>query len=191
MEAQEAIKSIKKSGSAKKLKLAIGIVGAMIFALVVFAVGVAVGLHKAKFSYQWGQNYERNFMGIGRGKVDMMDMDDHNGIMGIRPVGSMMNLSRNIEGRDFRNAHGLAGTIISILENNIMVKDRDNKESTVAVTEKTIIKDHMADIEITDLKADDQIVVMGKPDEKGVIRADLIRVFCCDVIEEITEGNND
>jgi hypothetical protein len=102
----------------------------------------------------------------------------------------MMDFPRNIEGRDFRNAHGIAGTIISIADNNLIIKDRDNKENTVAVTDKTIIKDHMVDVKISDLKANDQIVVMGTPNDQGIVNADLIRVFCCGGSGEITNSNN-
>lgn len=167
----------------RNFKVAIGIVGAVLFALVIFAGGVAVGLRKAKFSYQWGQNYERNFMGSGFSHGNMMERDFGRGGEG------MMGFFRGVEGRDFRNAHGLAGTVISISDNNLIIKDQDNKENTVAVTDKTIIKDHMVDVKITDLKVNDQIVVMGRPDDQGVISADLIRVFCCSKSEELNDGN--
>jgi hypothetical protein len=172
----------------KKFKMAAGIVGIFLVAFIGFAGGVAVGLHKAKFSYQWGQNYERNFMGLGKRTSGMMDADDRGQMMGSRRGGGMMDFPRNIEGRDFRNAHGLAGTIISIADNNMIIKDRDNKENTVTVTDKTIIKDHMIDVKISDLKANDQIVVMGRPDDQGVVNADLIRVFCCGGSSEINSS---
>ena len=172
METQETKKPAKATGSTKKIRLAIGIVGAVLFALVIFAGGVAVGLRKAKFSYQWGQNYERNFMGSSFERGGMMGRESERG--------GMMGFFRDAEGRNFRNAHGLAGTVISIADNNLIVKDRDNKENTVTVTDKTIIKRNTDDLKITDLKANDQIVVMGTPNDSGVITADLIRVFAAD-----------
>jgi hypothetical protein len=153
----------------KNFKIAIGVVGALLLALVIFVSGIAVGLHKAKFSYQWGQNYERNFMGSGFERGGMMGRESERG--------GMMGFFRDAEGRNFRNAHGLAGMIISVSDNNLIIKDRDNKENTVSVSDKTIIKRNGDDLKITDLKANDQIVVMGAPDDKGVITADLIRVF--------------
>jgi hypothetical protein len=151
----------------KAFKIVTIVVGLLLVVLVSFAGGVAVGLHKAKFSSDWGKNYERNFIGSRAGAGN-----EHMGPGGF--VGSMM---RGFEGRDFRNAHGLAGTIISITDNNVMVKDRDGKENTVAVTEKTLIKSRSSDIKIGDLKQDEQIVVMGSPGDNGVLNADLIRVF--------------
>ena len=153
---QEILKS-------KKFKIAVIAVGSLLFALIIFSGGVFVGFHKAKFSYNWGKNYERNFMG--------QKMSDRG------PMGMMKEGFRKFEGKDFRNAHGLAGTIISIADNNIIIKDKDNKENTVAVSDKTIIKSGRDDIKIGDLKNDEQIVIMGKPGDDGVINADLIRVF--------------
>ncbi|MFA5961834.1 MAG: hypothetical protein WC848_04090 [Parcubacteria group bacterium] len=164
MDTKEVVKS-------KNFKLAASIIGIALIVLVSFAGGVAVGLHKARFSYQWGQNYERNFMGAGFRNVPDCD----HGLIG--GCGGMMDIPRNVEGRDFRNAHGLAGTIISISGSNLIVKDHDSKENTVTVTDKTIIKDRNSDIKITDLRANEQIVVMGAPNDQGAVNADLIRVF--------------
>lgn len=145
----------------KKLKVAAGIVGAFVLALVIFGAGVSVGIHKARFSYRFGENYEKNFMGPLPGG----------------PMGGPMGFFRDMEGRDFRNGHGIAGSIISIADNTIVIKDQENKEISIAVTDKTIIKDNRNDIKISDLKQDEKIVIIGKPGDSGVINADLIRVF--------------
>jgi len=79
--------------------------------------------------------------------------------------------------RGFRNAHGLSGSIISITDSNIVIKDRDNKENTVAVSDKTTIKKHREDLKLSDLKQGDEVVVVGSPDDNGVVNADLVRVF--------------
>lgn len=152
----------------KNLKLAAIVVGCLLVALIIFASGVGVGLRKARFSNDFGRNYERNFMGSR--------FDQGRGMMGGRAgfVGGMM---REFSGRDFRNANGLAGTIISITDNNLIIKDGDNKENTVAVTDKTLIKSRRDDLKLSDLKNNDQIVVIGQPGDNGVINADLIRVF--------------
>lgn len=144
----------------RKFKIASSVVGGIILALLIFAAGVSVGIHKARFSGQFGENYERNFMG-------------HKGEF----MGGPADFMRGMEGRDFRNAHGIAGTIISISDNNIVIKDRDNKENTITVSDKTVIKRGRDDIKITDLKNDNQIVVMGRPGDNGAINADLIRIF--------------
>lgn len=173
----------------KIFKITLGVVGILLFVFVSFAGGVAVGLRKAKFSYEWGQNYERNFMGFGRERGPIGNFDDRGKMIDGRRSVSLRDFPRSIEGRDFRNAHGLAGTIISISDKNLIIKDRDNKENTVAVTDKTIIKDRILDVKTSDLKAGDQIVIMGTPNEQGVISADLIRVFCCNGAMEINNNN--
>ena len=159
------------SGDPKKLKLkspnivAI-VIGAVLIALFSFAAGMHIGLKKAKFSYRWGENYERNFIGPRPGKMGP-DFKDRG------PMGFF----RDFGGKDFRNAYGLSGTILSIADNKLIIKDRDEKENTVAVTDKTIIKQRRDTLKISDLKTDDIVVVVGNPDDSGVINADIIRVF--------------
>ena len=88
-----------------------------------------------------------------------------------------MGMGRNFTGQDFRNGHGIAGTIVSITDNNIIIKDRAGKENTVTVSDKTLIKNGQTDLKITDLKNDESLVVIGNPSDNGVVNADLIRVF--------------
>ncbi|MFA6193290.1 MAG: hypothetical protein WC726_00300 [Parcubacteria group bacterium] len=150
----------------KKIKIAIVVVGFFLIVFVSFAGGVAVGLKKARFSYKFGENYERNFVGgPPPGPMGMMD--------GRGPMGMM----RDFEGRGFRNAHGIAGTVISVADNKIVLKDRDGQENTISVSDKTLIKRGQDTIGPNDLKNDEQIVVMGRPGDNGTINADLIRVM--------------
>jgi len=156
---QETLKS-------RKFRIGAMVAGGFLIFIVGFAGGMAAGIHKARFSYRFGENYERNFMGSHRGT------DGPRG-----PMGRMGDKFRDFEGGGFRNAHGLAGTIISITDNNLVVKDRDDKENTVTVSDKTVIKSGRDDIKISDLKNQDQVVVIGNPGDSGVINADFIRVF--------------
>jgi len=150
----------------RTFKIIAAIIGVFLIAVVSFGAGVAVGLRKARFSSDFGRNYGNNFMGSrfndGRGMMD---------------GGGMMGFFRDFEGRDFRNGHGLAGTIISITDNNIVIKDKDNKENTIAVSDATLIKSQRDNLKLSDLKVNDQIVVMGNPGDNGVVNASLIRVF--------------
>lgn len=151
MSANELIKS-------QKFKIAAIIVGVFLVALVSFALGAGVGFKKARFSYMWGKNYERNFSGSRMDK-------------------NKLGLAHEFFGRDFRNAHGISGTILSISDNNVIIKDRDNKENTVTVTNKTIIKNRRDTVKISDLNIDERVVALGTPGDNGTINADLIRVF--------------
>ncbi len=147
----------------KELKIATIAVGIILILAGTLAVGIKIGFHKARYSYKWGENYERNFAGS-------------------RPSfprsGSLGPMMRNFEGDDFRNGFGMAGTVISIADNKLIVKDRDGKENTAEVTSETIIKKRRSDeLSIGDIKTDERVVVMGKPDESGVVKAILIRIF--------------
>jgi hypothetical protein len=154
---------IKKITQSKYFVAVLGALGCLIAGAVIFAAGVHVGERRARYSYQWGANYEKNFVGSGRGPVN-----EKRG-----PQGMM----RGFEGRDFRNGHGVSGIIISVSDASIIIKDRDGKENTIAVNEKTLIKNGQADIKISDLKNDQSIVAIGNPGDNGVVNADLIRVF--------------
>jgi hypothetical protein len=159
--------NIQETMQSKKFKIAALVVGVVIIALVSFSSGVLVGFRKARFSFKFGENYERNFVG---GPL----AGPKGGMMGGRGPRDMMN---RIEGRGFRNAHGIAGAIISVADNKIVIKDRDGQENTISVSDKTLIKRGQDTISVNDLKNDEQIVVMGRPGESGTINADLIRVF--------------
>lgn len=144
----------------KYFKTATITIGIVLIALISFAIGMDVGFHKAKFSYTWGDNYERNFVGPP-----------------MPPPPGPMGFFRDFEDKNFRNAHGVSGEIISIADNALVIKDRDNKENTITVSDKTLIKKHREDLDISGLKQGDEIVVVGNPNDNGVINADIIRVF--------------
>ncbi len=160
---------IKETFKSNKFRIIIGVIGVFLIVLLSFSCGVMVGFHKARFSYEWGQNYERNFVGhsLNRGNFPPP----------VNEGGGMIGFFRQMEGDDLRNAHGLAGTVISVSGNNVIVKDREEKENTIAVNDKTIIKHNADNLNVSDIKTGDHVVVMGAPDNQGVVSADLIRVF--------------
>lgn len=151
----------------KYFKVSAITVGVFIVAFASFAAGIAVGIHKAKFSYAWGENYERNFVG-GRGNV-----------MGGYPGGMMdrFGLGGKFDGRNFRNGHGIAGKVLSVSDTSLIISNNDNKENTVAVSDKTIINRNGESIKLSDIAKGDNVVVVGNPGDNGTVNADLIRVF--------------
>ncbi len=166
----ETIKSLIAGRQANKFKIGVYVLGAVLIALVSFAGGIEVGIHKARFSGKFSDNYEKNFMGRDRHPFS-------SNFPGSDFFPGQGGESGDFEGRGFRNAHGVSGKIVSVSDNNIVVVDQDGKENTVTVTDKTFIKYHQDDLKITDLKAGDQIVVIGSPGDNGTVNADLIRVF--------------
>lgn len=129
-----------------------GIVG-LIVILSVFKVGMIIGIRKADFSCRWSDNYHRNFAG---------------------PRGGFM---MNFQDQDFIEASGSFGKIIRIDGNILILVGRNNIEKSVLISEKTIIKRFQDDLKVSDLKIDDQIAVIGEPNEAGQIVAKLVRVF--------------
>ncbi len=154
----------------KKFQIAALVVGMIIIAFVSFAGGVFVGFRKAKFSYKFGENYERNFI----------EGPHSFGPMRIPPAGGgpgPRGFIPDFPGRGFRNAHGIAGEIISVADGKIVIKDPDSQENTISVSDETLIKRGKNTISINDLKNGDRIVVMGRPGDDGTVQADLVRVF--------------
>ncbi len=147
---------LKEIIQSKKFKIVIAILASFVVAVLIFITGMLVGYRKARFSDRFGENYYVNFVGTRRGPAEFLD---------------------DAEGRGYRNADGVSGTIISINGNNLAVKDKNNNENNVAVTGKTIIKSMGRTIQASDLKMNDQVVVLGQPDNSGSINAILIRVF--------------
>lgn len=121
--------------------------------LLVFKVGKLVGERRARFSYAWAENYQRNFAG---------------------PRGGFM---RDMMGRDYINSHGIFGTILQIDGNTLVLKGQDDKELTVVTDTNTVIKRGVANILVGDLKVDGRVTIIGQPDNQGQIVAKLIRVF--------------
>jgi len=144
----------------KKTLLALG---AVIVLLGVFKLGILVGYKKAGFSYKWGEQYHRNFGG------------PRGGFFG--------NIRRGFGDKDFINAHGTFGSIIRLDSTTstalsiLVIKGKDDLEKTILVSDKTEIGSRRQAITIGDLKIDDQVVVIGSPNEQGQIEAKLIRLF--------------
>ncbi len=127
--------------------------GILIIILIIFKAGEFVGYEKAGFSYRWADNYHRNFGS---------------------PRGSFFG---NFFDRDYIGAHGITGSIIKIDGNTLIIKGKDDVEKTITITDKSIIKNKQEVIHVADLKIDDQVVIIGSPNEQGAVDARFIRIF--------------
>ncbi|HTM67966.1 MAG TPA: hypothetical protein VL426_01575 [Candidatus Binatia bacterium] len=128
--------------------------GCVIALLLSFHAGKAAGYRKARFSYGWGENYHRNFAGPRRGFM-------HGGF----------------EDRDFTDAHGTAGKVLSVDGSTLVIKGRDDVEKTVILSQDTSIRRFRDRLSAADLRTDDVIVVIGEPDDQGRIAAKFVRVL--------------
>ncbi|HEV7424393.1 MAG TPA: hypothetical protein VGO21_04360 [Candidatus Paceibacterota bacterium] len=134
------------------------ITGIVIVFLLVFSAGVTVGFHKASYGRAWGEHYNENF-GMGH-RMPPMGIIGNPGMMDYFP-----------------NAHGATGKIIKMEAQNIILQDKDSTEKSILLNSDTKIQKGRMDIAISDLKIDDFIVVIGTPDDKGMIEAKFIRVI--------------
>lgn len=138
----------------KKFKIILCIAGAIVIASIIFAGGMFVGFRKAGFSYRWGEDYYRTFGGR-RGEP----------MMGFPQPG------------DFTNSHGAVGKIIKINLPNIIISGEDNIEKIILIKDDTVIKRFRENVKPTDLKENDFVTIIGKPDDKSQIEAKLIRIM--------------
>lgn len=144
------INKVFQSKHFKELLLGLGVI---IILFGVFGSGVFVGFHKARFSYGWGENYHRAFGG---------------------PRGGFI---RDFGGHDFINGHGTVGTVIKVESGSLIVKDRDNVEKTINVSQATTITRGHDKIQLSDIKVDDRVVIIGAPKNDGTVDAKFIRLF--------------
>lgn len=141
------IKEIFKSVHFNKLLIVLAVITVLVF---VFSLGVFVGHEKYRFSRAWGENYYHNIIGR-RG---------------------MMNFNRS----GF-NARGGFGQIIKIDGNSLIIKGQTNVEKTILTTEQTRIIKNFQTMKLSDLKIDNRIIIIGRPNDQGQIEAKLIRVM--------------
>jgi hypothetical protein len=126
-------------------------VGVAIAVILIFEAGIAVGYHKAAFSYHFGDNYYRIF-------------DDQ----GMIPIFSMREMG-------FPDAHGALGKIIKI-DLPTLVIEEGGTEKAILVGDDTVIRKFRETIKATELKVNDSVIVIGSPNDKGEVEAKLIRL---------------
>ncbi|MFA6603360.1 MAG: hypothetical protein WCT10_00795 [Patescibacteria group bacterium] len=141
----------------RSFRIGAAAIGGLILLIVIFQAGMAVGFRKARFSYQWGENYHKMFGG---------------------PQGGFAgDFRRDFEGRDFMNANGVAGAIIKIDGRTLVIRGVDGAELVVLLADTTVIRAGRETVRAEDLTTEDSVVVIGEPDTAGQIAAKFIRVF--------------
>ena len=138
----------------KWFKIAVYAIAGIIIFLVGFKTGTFVGLRKAGFSYQWGENYHKNFGGPRGGFMAPFMMDE-----------------------EYLNPHATFGKIIKIELPEIIIQGQSEAEKSVLIKDDTSIRRLSEIIKGADLKVGDQVVIVGEPDNSGQISAKLIRVM--------------
>ncbi len=119
----------------------------------VFKTGEMVGARKADFSYRWSDNYHKNFGGPKQGFM------------------------QGFRDRDFIEANGVVGQIIKIASSTLAIKGRGDIEKIVLINAGITINSLNKAVQISDLKIDDMVIVIGEPNNQGQISAKLIRIM--------------
>ena len=144
---------IKQLFQSKVLKFVLWGIGIIIVLLVTFKAGEFIGFNRAEFSYRWGENYYRSVAGPKQG------------------------IPEKIRGQDFLMGHGILGSIIKISSSTLTIKDQDGTEKEILISDKTAVRSFRNEISASDLKIDDQVTIIGSPNNAGQIEAKLIRIL--------------
>ncbi|MBU6447958.1 hypothetical protein KGQ24_03930, partial [Patescibacteria group bacterium] len=60
---------------------------------------------------------------------------------------------------------------------SIVIRSADNSEKIVNIDSDTVLSQAAQNIKLQDLKTDQQVIVIGSPNQDGTIDAKIIRVF--------------
>jgi hypothetical protein len=114
---------------------------------------MSLGYRQARFAGQFGENFERNFLGPRSG------------------------MGAHMFGQTIPTGHGASGEIVSLNLPQIVVSGTDNLEKTILVNASTTIRQFRNNIKVSDLSVGDFVVALGNPNDQGMITATLIRVM--------------
>jgi hypothetical protein len=120
----------------------------------IFEAGVLFGMHQARHSYRWGENYAQNFGGPRGGFVTFMSAPG-----------------------DMPNGHGAFGQISNVSLPTFIITDPAHPEERIRVASSTVIRDGTKTVDDASLTKGTYVVVLGSPDDTGVIDASLIRIM--------------
>lgn len=141
------------------------IVLSVIGALLIFKLGMIVGYHKALFSYRSDDRYMSGMRFNGGMGMDTSVSSMH-GVPGF-----------GFGPEEFSTSHGATGRIVSVSLPSFVVASPDNSEKTVTISNDTMIRRFRTTVGPTDIQPDEFTVVLGNPDDTGVIQAKFIRLM--------------
>jgi hypothetical protein len=128
--------------------------GTLIVLLTVFLAGIAVGFHKASFSYRVGTHYEALF-----GKNDMQM------------------IAPPFDADEIPGGHEAAGKIIAVELPVFVVVGSDNIEKKIEIATSTVITELRGAASSSAIAIGDSVVVIGMPGADSDIAAQFIRIF--------------
>lgn len=140
---------IKQTITSRKGRITLGVIGALILAMLIFHAGVVVGTHRGEFR------------GLGMSR-------------GFRPpfLPSGFELPHGF----IQNDHGAVGAIIAVTLPTFTMETREGTSQTIVVSTTTMIRG-IEGGGTGALSVGNKIVVLGELDSQGRINAKLIRII--------------
>ncbi len=77
---------------------------------------------------------------------------------------------------DMPGGHGVAGKVVKIDIPTFIIEGPDNVEKIILTEPGTIVRKMRESLTPQDIRLDDEVIVLGSPDQKGTIEAKLIRI---------------
>lgn len=155
----------KSFGESKILRNMLYSIALFVILLITFKAGEWIGSRKAFFSCRRGER-DRGFSNI------------HSEL----PV--------NIDSQNMFMGHGAFGLVVKVATSTIVVQDGHGIQNSIVITKNTVIKRMNTVLQLTDLKANDHVVIIGSPDSEGRIEAKLIRVAPVSSLREFLQHNS-
>lgn len=136
-----------------KFKAIVYLLAIVLAVVVIFEAGVAVGYHRAAFSYHW----TKGFMADNHDPRSFFAVFSHD--------------------PDEPNPHGTMGQVVSVHLPEVLVKGPNSPEQVVVIGPGTAVRRFRGDGTSTDITAGQQVIVIGSPDDTGDIQASFIRIL--------------
>src|SRR3989344_3820105 len=90
------------------------------------------------------------------------------------PHFGQLHMNREFYPREF--GHGAMGTVETVGDNSMVVRDKAGALRTILIDNQTQIRRGMTNIKFSEIKIGEQVVILGEPqEEEGAIKAKLIR----------------
>ena len=128
-------------------------------ALLVFGAGMQVGYHQARFEHNFGDNYDRMFVGPHHNDQFMTG--------GLPFIGH----------HDTVNDHGAVGEVVRMSGSQFVVAGIDKVEKTITMDTHTMVRQYRDATSSSAIHVGSFVVVIGTPTNTGEIAADVIRLI--------------
>lgn len=145
--------NLKETFHSRPISSTILLLAILLIILLIFQAGMFVGYRKASFGLNWRANFYNN-------------PDDPQSVFA-----PFMHYGNEI------NPRGIVGEIISVRMPHFIIKGAGPDERIVYIDPNTAIRCPIGSASTSDLVLGQHVVVIGRPGEKGILNATLIRLL--------------